>query len=140
MFDRTRDQRRLRDYGTRTIWRGCHVDQGDGSRDLLAHSRSCLLNRLRQDLHLELELVPRQIGLVWRDDDEKRRRHLGLVFEVPIENELVAESLKEKEFKTQGRGHQMTSRFGSPAEIRERQDELELEPWSRDILERGWVA
>lgn len=136
VFDRSADPHRRTAYGRRTILRLCHVDQGDGL-DVVGAARTCLIHRLRQDLHLELQIEPRPLGAVWHDD--RSGAHMGLVFEVPILDELVAESLKEKEFNARGRGHKMTSTFGNPALILEHAADLELEPWSKDILADGWI-
>ena len=64
---------------------------------------------------------------------------MGVVFEVPIEDELVGYHLREKAFKTNGRGHQLLSRFSKPAALLSKKEDLSLEPWSCAILEASWL-
>ncbi len=137
-FARSPDDKRA-PYGLRTIWQGCHIAIGRNDRTTLKRVQRCLEDRLRQNLHLEIQFAPRPVGFVWEPENQRESRHMGVVFEVPIEDELVGDHLREKAFKTNGRGHQLLSRFSKPTELLSKQEDLSLEPWSCAILEASWL-
>jgi hypothetical protein len=137
-FARSPDDKRA-PYGLRTIWQGCHVAVGRNERITMQRVGRCLEDRLRQNLHLEIQFAPRPLGFVWDPENRRESRHMGVVIEVPIEDDLVADHLREKAFKTNGRGHQLLSRFSKPASLLSRQEDLSLEPWSCAILEASWL-
>jgi predicted NUDIX family phosphoesterase/thymidylate kinase len=136
VFDRKEDEKRLGEYERHTIWRGAHVDHGSGDPPLLDVARDSLVVRLRTDLHLNFEIDPKPLGIVWVPDRPRSAQHLGLIFEVHIEDEAVADSLEDKEFKT-GRGHPARSSFVSLDEIGGLN--LDLESWSKAVLEATWL-
>lgn len=136
VFDRQRDEKRLGEYGRHSVWSGQHVE-AHADHDAFRRAVACLRARMRTNLHLNVEFDPQPLGMVWTPDDgnPRQQRHMGLFFTVPIEDETVAQSLEDKAFKTAGRGHPLTSRFMQLPEL----DELELEPWSRKLLDTTWL-
>jgi predicted NUDIX family phosphoesterase len=134
----SRNETRQKRAGSALIWRGCHLTKASGDFSL-SEIKQQLVKRLTEELHLsELNVDPQPRGFVWCPDEDDRR-HLGLVFEVPIE-QAVADSLEEKEFRTNGHGHHMTSSFIEPTKLQ--QDEVsarKLESWSKLMLREGWL-
>ena len=146
VFDRARDEKRVGEYGRHSLWSGQHVDWAEGPMENAA--RRALLDRMQRDLHLRLELEPEPIGFTWSPNpqgspqdapsSERSAKHLGVFFRVRIEDDAVRQSLEDKEFKTRGRGHSATSRFNSLVELRDAT--LDLEPWSKAVVEQEWLA
>jgi len=128
---RTRRDKKSRDFGRYTVWKGCHLER-DGANPttvngLLAAAASQLQNRLLTDFHLALALAPSFRALVWRPGEA----HAGLFFEVAIANDVVVHNMQQKEFRQQGRFESQSGVF------RPREDVLrieELEPWSQAYL------
>jgi predicted NUDIX family phosphoesterase len=141
VFDRTRDTKRLGEYGPHSLWSGQHVERQSKSRQPvdLKNVRANLVRRLRWNLHLNFHFDPRPLGIVWLDDPKRPRskQHMGIFFAVRIEDEDVAQSLEDKEFRTSGRGHPATSQFSTLAELRN--GKLEFEPWSQQVVDSGWL-
>lgn len=137
VFDRKQDERRLGEYGRYSLWRGAHVDHGDGDPPLLDKVRDRLVERLRTDLHLNFDFDPNPLGIVWVPEPKRSAQHLGVMFEVRIDDQTVADSLRDKEFKTSGRGHAATSQFSSLEEIGSLK--MDLESWSKAVLEATWL-
>jgi len=136
VFDRTLDQRRVGEYGQNAVWRGGHLVES--SDDLASGARKTVIERFQTDLHLSFEFEPQPLGIVWLDGDDKNPRaaqHLGILFEVHIADENVAQSLVDKEFRT-GRGHPATSRFTTLEELRQ----MNLESWSALVVSEGWLG
>jgi predicted NUDIX family phosphoesterase len=141
VFDRTRDKKRLGEYGAYSVWNGQHVELGaPGGPVDLEVVRDNLSDRVRTKLHLNFEFDLQPLGIVWVDDQARARskHHLGVVFAVRIDDENVAQSLEDKEFRTRGRGHPATSKFSTIEALKDPQ--LDLEPWSRQIVESGWLS
>jgi predicted NUDIX family phosphoesterase len=134
----SRNETRQKRAGSALIWRACHLTKAPGAF-LLSEIKQQLVKRLTEELHLsELEADPQPKGFVWCPD-EPDHRHLGLVFEVPIE-QGVADSLEEKEFRTNGHGHHMTSSFIEPANLQQdTETSRKLESWSKLMLGEGWL-
>ena len=134
----SRNETRQKRAGSALIWRGCHLEKAPGGFSLAEIERQ-LVKRLTEELHLsKLEVAPQPKGFVWCPDEDDRR-HLGIVFEVPIE-QAVANSLAEKEFRTNGHGHHMTSSFIEPTKLQEDPTSFsKLESWSKLMLREGWV-
>jgi predicted NUDIX family phosphoesterase len=122
------------------LWQGCHVEQPSGALSIEELQRQ-LLNRLRADLHLgALDVRPEPLGLIW-DQDDTESRHLGVVFKVPIE-ENVATFLDEREFRTNGRGYLVKSSFMDAASLTAGTSPPKgytLEVWSRAFLNKNWL-
>lgn len=85
------------------------------------------------NLDFELEVL----GFVWiREGGPRVTQHAGLVFRVQIDDEAVARSLEEKEFKTSGRGHPATSSFVTLEALAK----VQLEPWSGKVFAENWLT
>jgi len=141
VFDRTRDKKRLGEYGVHSIWTGQHAEQVPKVKDedLLGTLRANLARRFRTSLHLNFDFSPEPLGIVWNDDEKNARskHHMGVFLAVHIDDENVAQSLEDKEFRTHGRGHLATSKFSKIIELTKK--DLELESWSLHAVKNGWV-
>lgn len=134
VFDRRSDPKRVGEYGQHAVLRGAHIEAT--SRSLVDAAKETVVSRFREGLHLNFEFEPEPLGFVWIPDGGARlAQHAGLVFRVRIDDETVAQSLEEKEFKTNGRGHPMTSSFATLDAL----DEVQLEPWSDKVRSENWL-
>jgi thymidylate kinase len=134
VFDRGSDPKRAGEYGQHAVLRGAHIESK--ARPLVNAARETVVSRFREDLHLNFEFEPEPLGFVWLPDGAPRlAQHAGLVFRVRIDDEAVAQSLEEKEFKTSGRGHPMTSSFATLEGL----DQVQLEPWSGKVHSENWL-
>lgn len=120
-------------YGRATIWRGCHVESRFGVS--MAGLKRSLTARLQEDLHLRITLPLELLGMAWDPDQKPESRHLGVLFRCAIEDDVVAESMHEKEFRKAGRGHKLTGEFHEPEAILIDIDALALEPWSHSVVQ-----
>jgi len=138
VFDR-HDGKKRRRYGQRAIWKGAHVDVAEEAEVRPDQLKKVLVQRMVSDLHLAaLDLSPEPLGLVWTREEEPQ--HLGVIFQVPIDNRFVADHLIDKAFKSRGRVHPLTMSFEKPEELRNKAGELDLEAWSQLVLEQGWLT
>lgn len=127
-------------FGRDLLWKGCHVARSAAHEpDLSSIAAASIKARLKEDFHLarlDVEPVPR--FLVWNRDDPNDARHLGVLYDLEIPTPELARLLAEKVFKRErDRSKLRGSRFVAPAELRarvERSDDIDLEPWSREIL------
>lgn len=137
VFDRAPDQKRVGEYGQHCIWRGGHLVESSESLEKVA--KEAVIERFQTNLHLSFDFEPQPLGIVWLDEGDRNPRsaqHLGILFEVRIADENVAQSLEDKEFRTSGRGHPATSRFTKLNGLRE----MKLESWSHLMVSAGWLG
>ena len=120
-------------YGKSTIWQGCHVEQPPDAKRSQSTALAALQARIAQTLFITRQLKSQYVGYTWDPSDRGDRRHLGLIFRLDIENRDLAESLKMKEFH-RSRGHNIAGDFRGVDELISVMDEVDLEPWSREIL------
>lgn len=143
VFNRSRDTKRLGEYGEFSIWSGQHVEATASGGSVepvdLCAAKESLARRIKANLHLKVEFPTEPLGMVWVEDGQSPRskQHLGVFFAVRINDENVAQSLEDKEFKTHGRGHPITSQFSSLGELSS--GGLELESWSDLVVYSGWL-
>ena len=135
VFRRDPSDAKSASYGKTILWKGCHVQTTSLTQDELA---TALKSRLRQDLHLEVDLSPRLLGLAAPVKAEPpsatlKHRHLGIMFQVEL-NDEVARTLHEKTFHRGGRAHPIKGQFKTQEEIIGEADDLDLEPWSRHFI------
>lgn len=124
-------------YGRRSLWSGCHVDTAGvdtAGGDLLAGAMGCLDRRIQQELHLATHPTTDLLGLAW-DKNQAESQHFGVMFRVPVVNDYVASHLKDKQFKKMGRSGRIKSVFMTQEEILRGLSVLELEPWSKQMVE-----
>jgi thymidylate kinase len=127
-------------FGPDLLWKGCHIARTPGSTaDLLTTAATALGERLKEDFHLALfESKPLPRFLVWNRSDKRIARHLGVFFDLEVPTYELAQSLSSKVFKRdRNRTKLGGNQFVSPAELRartEQRDDIELEPWSLDVL------
>lgn len=125
------------DYGRHKLWVGRHVETSDPlNEDVLDAGRRGLIERIKDDLHLASDLQPVLLGLAWnvRHGSEHETQHVGIMYRVPIVNELVAKHLQNKKFKKMARSRRLSSSFMTQEEILTSRD-LDLEPWSKHAVE-----
>jgi hypothetical protein len=131
LLHRTQRDKKSRDFGRYTLWKGCHLERDGGDPgtvdQLLDLATAQLQNRLLTDFHLALELTPEFRALVWSPGEG----HAGLFFEVPIAKDAVVHNMEQKEFRQQGRFESQSGVFRPREEVRGVQ---ELEPWSQAFL------
>ena len=120
-------------YGKSTIWQGCHtVRPADGQRSM-STVLAALEARIAQSLFISQKLQSHFVGYTWDDSEKGDGRHLGLIYRMDIKSHELAESLRKKEFR-RSRGHSLAGDFREIGELRSSMDEVDLEPWSRAIL------
>lgn len=135
VFRRDQSDAKAASYGKTIRWKGCHVQTASLNHEDLAKA---LTTRLRQDLHLEVELQPRILGLaapvdVAGDVARSKHKHLGIMFQVVLA-EHVAQTLHEKTFHRSGRAYPIKGQFKLQETIIGEADDLDLEPWSRHFI------
>jgi len=135
VFRRDPSDAKSASYGTTILWKGCHVQTDSLAQDELA---GALKSRLRQDLHLEVDLSPQILGLAAPVKTEPpsaalKHGHLGIMFQVELDDE-VAQTLHEKTFHRRGRAHPIKGQFKTQETIIGEADDLDLEPWSRHFI------
>jgi predicted NUDIX family phosphoesterase len=119
-------------YGTATLWTGCHVRTE--AKASLSIVKARLRERVESDLHLletafDLELI----GLAW--DEAAEPRHVGIMFLLRLKHDDVAQHMRQKEFRRGVRGGKLTSTFRTQEDIITNLEDLDLEPWSRHLIE-----
>src|SRR5690606_6798866 len=120
--------------GKNTIWQGAHVSWQDEPKDRMI--TNAIFTKLKNRLFLSREFPLRYLGYAWNPNDLHSSKHLGLLYELSIDSDSVAADLRTKEFRS-GRGHGLSGRFLSVADVNAKSDELELEPWSAAALRAG---
>jgi len=121
-------------YGRSTLWKGCHVEgQPPIAVEQVAKQ---VQSRVLQELHLKtnLQIEFEFLGMAWTENSKLESRHMGLLFKARIDDQIVAESLRDKEFRKASRGHTMTGTFQTPQQILHSVSELDLEPWSQFVI------
>lgn len=120
-------------YGKSTIWQGCHAVRGADGQPLMSTVLAALEARIAQSLFISQKLRSRFVGYTWDDSEAGDGRHLGLIYCMDIKSHELAESLKKKEFR-RSRGQSLAGDFREIENLRSSMDEVDLEPWSRAIL------
>jgi predicted NUDIX family phosphoesterase len=135
LFQRKDSDPKYRLYGKATIWQGCHVSkrEGVGIPELL---KTTLSERVARSLFLSRVFPIEALGYCWDREDPKSDRHLGVVYQIRIDNPHTAVDLRKKEFRRQ-RGHGLVGRFIDWRELRALQDQVSLESWSRTIIDQA---
>jgi predicted NUDIX family phosphoesterase len=131
LFERKEADPKYQLHGKTTIWQGCHVTSREG--DILDVLKNNLADRLSRLLFLSRVFPIQPVGICWDPEEPRSSAHLGVIFEVDINNIHTAADLKKKEFR-KGRGHGLRGQFVGGEELRAQQDEMSLESWSRAIL------
>lgn len=133
LFRRKESDPKSKLFGTTTLWQGCHTSKRDGlgMPDLL---RSALSERISRTLFLSRVFPIEPIGYCWERNDEHSSRHFGVVYRIKVDNAATAIDLRKKEFRRQ-RGHGLSGQFYDWGSLASKQNELNLEPWSRTIIQ-----
>lgn len=120
-------------YGMSTIWQGTHVKKLD-NRSPIEMTKLALQRRIAESLFISRKIDSQYVGYTWSDDSAQAMKHLGLIHAVHVKSGDLADSMKKKEFR-KTRGYNMTGDFVSISELDKTKDEIDLEPWSRNLLE-----
>src|SRR5258708_7555420 len=132
IFQRKEADSKYRLYGKTTVLEATHTvrDGGFAGIELIENA---LFARVARSLFLGRHFPMNLIGYCWDKEDKNSRRHFAMVFQVSIDSEHTADDLKKKEFR-RWRGPSRAGEFLSWSELKEKADELNLEPWSLAIL------
>lgn len=146
LFERSeeRDEKRKL-YGRHTLWKGCHVPRADDdSLDIVKLAANAVEARIKEDLHLaqlDSKLQPR--FMVWNPENQRDSLHVGLFFDLDIQEEAVALALAGKVFKRERNRTKLGGNKFISANIllarmqnRDSKEHIELESWSRMVLEQ----
>lgn len=133
IFERDREDKKVEAYGRSKLWVGCHVEHDHGL-PLLDLAKRGLLQRIQQDLHLARPPQLDFLGLAW-DASQSESQHVGMMFRAPLASDDVAKHLENKQFKKMARSRKFRSVFKTPEEILRELEDLDLEPWSKYIVE-----
>ncbi len=142
LFQRKESDPKSRLYGRTTIWQGCHVPR-QGVLDMPDLLKTTLLNRISGSLFLSRVFPIEPLGYCWDRDNENSNRHFGVGYRIDINNPFTAMDLRKKEFRKR-RGYGLIGQFAERQALAAKQDELNLESWSRAILrgvkEESWTG
>ena len=133
------DEKRLT-FGRDVLWKGCHIARTpEGASNLLDMAAMALKARLKEDFHVaQFESEPIARFLVWNRSDARDARHLGVFFDLEIPTDEAAQSLASKVFKRERNRTKLGgNEFISPADLQarvDRNDDIELESWSKEVL------
>jgi predicted NUDIX family phosphoesterase/thymidylate kinase len=138
LFQRRETDPKYRLYGKTTIWQGSHVQYGHGDDigDLL---RVTLQSRLSRSLFLSRVFQTQEVGYCWDANDPKSSHHLGMMYSIKIDNPHTAADLRKKEFRRK-RGESLVGEFVSWEDLAQKANDLNLESWSRALLESRKVS
>ncbi len=136
LFQRHDKSPKSRLYGKSTIWQGCHVERLADQQRSMSTVQQALEARIAQSLYISRKLEFSYVGYTWDPTDKGDGKHLGLIFRLDIESPELAESLKKKEFR-RSRGHNLAGDFRDIDKLASNMDEVDLEPWSKAILNYG---
>ena len=120
-------------YGKSTIWQGCHVVRTYDEQQSMSTILAALQARISQSLYISRKLQSDFVGYTWDNSERGDGRHLGLIYRMDIKSPELADSLKKKEFR-RSRGHTLVGGFRKIEELKSNMDEVDLEPWSRAII------
>jgi len=135
VFERKETDPKYHLFGKHTVWKGCHVSK----REVISISemiRMALLDRISRELFLSRIFPIKALGYCWDADDQMSSKHLGIIYQVEIDNSHTALDLRKKEFRKM-RGHGFTGRFVNYQKIWNLETEMALESWSLTI--KNWM-
>jgi len=126
-------------HDKKTIWAGGHFQHDDADEypelTVLKSMKNCLRRELAEEFELDYDSEPTPIwrGLVYDNTHHNSVKHLGVVFQVDIKDEIMMKSLNNRLFsELSGQGN-----FIEFVELKQEtfnNDKMKLEPWSVDIL------
>lgn len=129
IFKRKEGDQKSSLYGKTAIFQATHVVCGTCGATVLEDS---LFERIARSLHIGVRFPMHLIGYCWDRTDANSRHHFAMVYKVDI-SEATAVDLKNKEFP-RWRDPSIDGEFIRWSDLENRQEELELEPWSKAIL------
>jgi len=136
LFERKETDPKYRLFGKTTIWKGCHVSRREGLR-IPQMLKEALLERITRLLFLSRTFPVEVLGYCWDAEDEISSRHLGIIYQITIDNSHTALDLKRKEFKSM-RGDGFGGRFVDCETLWTQEIQNSLESWSLAI--REWLV
>jgi predicted NUDIX family phosphoesterase len=131
LFKREDKDPKAKLYGKSTIWQGGHVSRGEASIEELI--KDTVFAKLKERLFLSRSFNANFLGYAWDEANPESRKHLGLLYELEIDSEDVANDLQAKAFKS-GRGYGLFGQFLTPRELSDKGGELQLERWSAEAI------
>ncbi len=144
VFKRKEADPKSRLYGKVTLWQGCHITEREKRKDQEALV-SALQERIMRSLYLSREFKMNLVGYCWDRDEDRSKQHLGVIFEVQIDNDHTVSDLRKKEYR-RWRGHGHSGQFIDWEELGKKQLVGDLESWSaslyasRDMWKQGSEA
>jgi predicted NUDIX family phosphoesterase len=94
LFKREDKDSKAKLYGRSTIWQGGHISRADASIDELI--RQTIFAKLKERLYLSRSFDVKLLGYAWDDANADSRRHLGLLYELEIDSQDVANDLRRR--------------------------------------------
>lgn len=126
-------------HNKKMIWAGGHLQFNDFDEypelTILKSMKNCLKRELEEEFEIDYDSEPKPIlkGLVYDNTHPKSLKHLGVVFQIDIKDEFMMRSLNNRYFKElSGQGNHIE--FVERSQKYFNNKEIQLEPWSRDIL------
>jgi predicted NUDIX family phosphoesterase len=135
VFERKETDPKYHLFGKHTVWKGCHVSKREGI-PIPKMMKQALLDRISRELFLSRVFPIKALGYCWDADDQMSSKHLGIIYQIEIDNLYTALDLKKKEFRKM-RGHGFTGMFIDYQDIWKHDTEIALESWSLTI--KNWI-
>jgi predicted NUDIX family phosphoesterase len=129
IFERQTKDPKSKLYGTTALWHGTHVPERVGQTPQQCTIYACK-DRVNSSLFLGYNLPCSEIGYCWDSIDEP---HLGMMFRVDIDSDLIARDLEKKEFR-RSRGFGFSGKLIDWSELLANETKYSLEPWSKQLL------
>ncbi len=116
------------------LWAGGHINSSDDSSDVLS---TALERELSEEIFIKdaYRVSDRPRALVRTDENARASRHIGVLYEITLNNDAVALAMNQKEFK-ETRGTSMSGRLVDPKFLPEVYDELN--DWSKSMVHFFW--
>ncbi len=116
------------------LWAGGHVNIADNSPDILS---SALERELSEEVFIKgsYRVSEKPIALVRTNESSRASRHVGVLYELTLDNQNVALAMNQKEFK-ETRGSSMSGRLVRPDDLPAVYDKLN--DWSKSIVQKFW--
>ncbi len=135
LFERKETDPKSHLFGKHTIWKGCHVSKKE-ELTISDMMKTALLNRISRELFLSQIFPMKALGYCWDVNNKDSNKHLGIIYQIEIDNEHIVLDLKRKEFRKM-RGYGFTGWLADPKELWNQDISTSLESWSLTI--RNWM-
>ncbi|NLT50787.1 MAG: hypothetical protein GXX85_07735 [Ignavibacteria bacterium] len=126
-------------HNKKMIWAGGHLQFNDADEypelTILKSMKNCLKRELQEEFEMDYDtdITSNWKGIVYDNTHPKSLLHLGVVFQIDIKDEFMMRTLDKKNFRElSGQGNYIE--FVDLDQKYFRENNVELEPWSVDIL------